>query len=74
MVFLVFLKKRGMVKNIVNHCVYRVTPEDVAQLRTLMMGCVSVAREAGQIAASQSQTLASKLDKALQHMTQLTKQ
>lgn len=51
-----------------------VTPEDVAQLRTLMMGCVSVAREAGQNAVSQSHILAAKLDKALHHMTQLSKQ
>lgn len=52
----------------------RVTAEDVAQLRTLMMGCVSVVREQTLTSASQSRSLASSLDKALHHMTQLTKQ
>lgn len=54
--------------------VYRVTPEDVAQLRTLMMGCVSIVREQGQNVSSQTHSLTSKLDQALLHMTQLTKQ
>lgn len=51
-----------------------VTAEDVAELRNLIMGCMSVSREQGQAAASQARTLASKLDKTLHHMTQLAKQ
>ncbi|KAK8395280.1 hypothetical protein O3P69_006175 [Scylla paramamosain] len=51
-----------------------VTPDDVAQLRTLMMGCVSISREQGQVAVSQVRSLASKMDKTLHHLTQLTKQ
>ncbi|KAG0719455.1 Enhancer of mRNA-decapping protein 4 [Chionoecetes opilio] len=51
-----------------------VTAEDVAELRSLMMGCVSMTREQGQAAVVQARSLAAKLDKTLHHMTQLTKQ